>query len=699
MKIAFFAALLPCLAAFAGTEVKLNSGLIDTTDRAISRAVLPAQHTEWIVQFKGRVTENTKTALISQGAKIYSYIPEDALIISADAGLAESLRLKESVQAVLPFEGWMKLSPTLGAVSRVTGAKRETFIVAVFEASGRAAVESEIRRVSQSAIIQYAAGRNIILTAQRESLVPMANIAGVENIQAFVPVKPLHMVLEEGETPQEPTPSVPGDYTDLSGYESGTKVMNFETAWNAGLTGAGQVVAMADTGLDSGNAGAIHRDFAGAVKSGYAVGMFGRTWADPMGHGTHVAGSVLGRGTASAGRLKGGAHDALMVAQGMWSPILNNLSVPSNLAGMFTQAYNDGARVHTNSWGAAANFGAYEKMAATVDEVMFAKEDLLVLFAAGNSGVDKNKDGRIDPNSVGTPGTAKNALTVGASENLLAVGGIQVPAGQLRPGPENWSVDPIASGKISDNIDGIAMFSSRGPTNDGRLKPDIVAPGTNILSVKSQQPTAEVMWGRYNDDYVYAGGTSMATPLTAGGAALVRQLLIEKMQVAQPSAALIKAYLLHTATEMFPGQYGRGPTQEIMTLRPNNDEGYGRVNMASVVALGENGARLIADSRGVATGQVETAKMTVPSDGHLTVNIVWTDAPGSTNASKALVNDLDLEVVLPDGRVLAINDQVNNHAFVQSAVTAGEVTIRVKGVNVPMGKNGLQPYALVASVQ
>jgi subtilisin family serine protease len=369
---------------------------------------------------------------------------------------------------------------------------------------------------------------------------------------------------------------------------------------------------------------------------------------------------------------------------------------------MFNQAYTDGARLHTNSWGAAANFGAYEKMAATVDQVMFDKEDLLILFAAGNSGVDKNKDGRIDANSIGTPGTAKNALTVGASENLLSVGGIQKKIGELKPSPENWPSSPITDSRLSDDVNGIAMFSSRGPTADGRTKPDIVAPGTNILSVKSQQKGAEVLWGAYNNDYVYSGGTSMACPLTAASAAIARQFLIEKMAQVKPSAALVKAYLLHTATEMFPGQYGevganRG--QEILTLRPNNDEGYGRVNVAEVVTLGTSGSLLIADSKGVATGETETAKFLVAKSGHLVVNIVWTDAPGSVNASKSLVNDLDLEVVLADGKVLSANDQINNHSFVQGTVGAGEVTIRVKGVNIPMGKSGKQPFALVASVK
>ncbi len=685
--------------AFAGTEIKLNSGTIDTNNIKLEQFVLNENQTEWIIQFKNKVTESTKKELQQNSVVIYSYLPEDALIVRADIKTAKYLRNLSQVQAVLPFTAAMKLSPTLGVMSSLTSATRETFIVSVFDQSERTIIETTIKNINKNILIQKSAARNFVLTTERANLSAIAAVSGVENIQAFVQVEPLHVLLESGANSVE---SAAGDYSDLNGYETGTKVMNFDAAWALGITGQNQIVGMADTGLDSGDSKAIHQDFNGAVKSGYAVGMFGKTWADPMGHGTHVAGSVLGRGTASGGKLKGGAFSAQIVAQGMWSPILNNLSVPSNLAGMFNQAYADGARLHTNSWGAAANFGAYEKMAATVDQVMFDKEDLLILFAAGNSGVDKNKDGRIDSNSIGTPGTAKNALTVGASENLLSTGGIQRKIGELKSSPENWPVAPITESKMSDDINGIAMFSSRGPTLDGRTKPDIVSPGTNILSVRSQQKGAEVLWGVYNNDYVYSGGTSMACPLTAASATLARQFLIEKMSQKNPSAALVKAYLLHTAAEMFPGQYGevgesRG--QEILTLRPNSDEGYGRVDLAQVVSLGTKGALLISDSKGVATGETETAKLTLSTGGKLVVNIVWTDAPGSVNSSKALVNDLDLEVTLPDGKVLSSNDQINNHSFVQSSVSAGSILIKVKGVNVPMGKSGKQPFALVASVQ
>ena len=702
MKSLFMAAtvLATSINAMAGTEIKLSTQTISTVS-PIKMASIDSNQTEWIVQFKNHITESDKAYLNANGLKIYSYIPDDALIVRGSANSIQNLNANSKIQAVVGLSGSMKISTAFTLSSRTMSETKQTMIVSLFEKNELVTTAKAIQKISGDILIQKATDTSLVINSAKGYLTAIANLSGVENIQPYFQVETLKSIVSFEDLANEPAAN--GDYTDLNGYETGTKIMNFEPAWAMGLHGENQIVGMADTGLDSGNANAIHPDFMGAVKSGYAVGLFGKTWADPMGHGTHVAGSVLGRGTASGGKLHGGAYAGQMVAQGMWSSILNNLSVPSDLGKMFSQAYADGARVHTNSWGSVANFGAYEKLASTVDQVMFEKQDLLILFAAGNSGVDKNKDGRIDPNSIGTPGTAKNALTVGASENLLDVGGIQKKIGELKSAAESWPVAPISESKVSDNINGIAMFSSRGPTADGRIKPDVVSPGTNILSVRSQQPTAEALWGAYNKDYAYSGGTSMACPLAAGAAAIGRQFLIEKMNMPLPTAAILKAYLMHTATEMYPGQYGEvgaAKGQELLTLRPNNDEGYGLVNVAKMVQLGTSGTLALVDSKvGVATGETSTATLKVTNPGQLVVNLVWTDAAGSTNAAKALVNDLDLEVVLPNGQVLAVNDQINNHAFVQSAVTAGDVTVRVKGTNVPMGRNGKQPFAIVASVQ
>ena len=683
--------------AIAGTEIKLSTGTILTINSNELNAQDLSTNNEWIVQFKTYITGLNKKNLEDKGIQIFGYLPEDALIVRGTFSQLQSIN-KSEIQAVLPFTAKMKISPRIKSAVNSDSTSKQTFLVSAFAETDVPVILKQLKQ--NNITVQMSSGTSIVVSVKPSALIKVAAITGVEHIQRYEKVEPLHFKLHPKDKSLVEVTTA-GDYSDINGTETGTLVMNFESAWNLNFLGQNQVVGMADTGLDSGDARGIHGDFNNAVKSGYAVGLFAKTWADPMGHGTHVAGSVLGRGTVSGGKLKGAAYEAQIIAQGMWSPILNNLSVPADLGKMFVQAYDDGARLHTNSWGSAASFGTYEKMAATVDQVMFEKQDLLIIFAAGNSGVDKNKDGRIDPNSVGTPGTAKNALTVGASENLTTSGGNQKKVGELASAKVNWPVAPITLSTMSDNIDGLAMFSSRGPTSDGRIKPDIVAPGTNILSVKSQQPTAEKLWGEYNSNYVWSGGTSMATPLTAGAAAIARQILIEKINP-KPSAAFLKAYLLQTATEMFPGQYGQSGAssgQVILTLRPNNDEGYGRVNMTQITNT-DAVIFSLDNNVGLSTAESFSKKITLPRQGRLVVNLVWTDAPGSVNSAKALVNDLDLKLTLANGKVLEMNDQINNHAFLQTDVASGsEVVVTVTATNVPMGIGNKQPFALIVSVQ
>jgi hypothetical protein len=164
-------------------------------------------------------------------------------------------------------------------------------------------------------------------------------------------------------------------------------------------------------------------------------------------------------------------------------------------------------------------------------------------------------------------------LTVGASENLRPEQTSTWGAGW----PDDFPVNPISSDRLADDADGMAAFSSRGPTDDGRIKPDVTAPGTMIISARSHDPDAGEGWGVYDGDYLYMGGTSMSTPLTAGGAALVREWLTRIKSVANPSGALMKAVLVNGAADMSPGQYTS--PQEIPAARPNNVTGWGRVDL------------------------------------------------------------------------------------------------------------------------
>jgi subtilisin family serine protease len=520
----------------------------------------------------------------------------------------------------------------------------------------------------------------------------LAQRSDVVWIERYLPMTTMDLAMDSLSATAAPTPT---------GYESGTKVMNADAAYAAGLDGSGQTVAMADTGVDTGDMNTLLADLHGQVQVGYAMGLGGTSWGDPMNHGTHVAGSIVGDGMSSNHIIHGTAYGAKLVVEGMWSDIMNNIMPPA-ISKLFDAAYSAGARIHSNSWGAPNSNGRYDAWASQADTWLFAHPDFLAVFAAGNDGADLNHDGVIDEGTVSSPGSAKNVLTVGASKNYLLEGGIQRKMSDLRDGHNKWGVEPIASSLLSESAQGMAAFSSRGPTADGRLKPDVVAPGTNIVSARSKHPKADPAesWGIYDDNYLYMGGTSMATPLTSGAMAIVREHLLKQMGVSSVSAALMKATMANTAEDLFPGQFGQGAGQEQPTRRPNNHEGWGRVNLATLV--GDSGRQYIDNQQGLATGQEAKVAVTAGSKA-LKVTMAYTDAPASANSAKTLVNDLDLVVISPSGATLYPNggtskDSVNNMEEVDVlAPEAGTYQVVVKGANVPQGKNGAQPYALVIS--
>lgn len=475
----------------------------------------------------------------------------------------------------------------------------------------------------------------------------------------------------------------------------------WETNW-LGLTGRGQIVAHADTGLDTGNLLTLHPDFTNRLRAVFGLWRTGGAWSDPNGHGTHTAGSLVGNGSAlSNGLFKAPAYEAQLVHQSLYYDATYPLVTPTNLQELFQQTYATNARIQSCSWGSTLG-GVYDSYARDVDAFMWSHPDMLIVFAAGNQGYDGNGDGVVDLGSMTSPASAKNTLTVGAAESDRPAGSggySSYPYGTGGYEPL-FPVNPIHDDLFSTSADGLhqGMFamSSRGPCTDGRIKPDIVAPGTDIISCRSRLSGASTFWGVYNNNYVFAGGTSMATPLTASAAALVRQYFAEKHStiISNPSAALVKAVLLNGARSLTPGQYGYEQYREIpLPPRPNVVEGWGHVNLAASLSN-----ITVWDMQPLTSDTTNIYELVVPGTNAVSVLLAWTDYPGTLGAAQALVNDLDLQLIMPDGTVQYPNglngpDHTNNVEGIDVAfVPPGVCTVQVSGV-VNMGVT--QHYALV----
>lgn len=668
---------------------------------AIPSAALAATADPYaIIQFRGPITPADRAALEATGVTPLEYLPDFAYLVRGDAAQFAAAERLPQVYARAPFTLADKLAPALlRALARGESGQGQYRVVGWPGDNG--ALRRDLRAMSGAA----PAGADA--TQVRASATALLRIAALSSVRWIEPA------------------SHPRLLNDVA-----RSIMHVDSAaWQRrGLFGAGQIVAVADSGLDTGETATLSPDFAGRIVATHVLSA-GGDLGDSFGHGTHVAGSIAGAGVQSGanpaahqygGSFAGVAPEASLVILAFETlPDGSIVGLDPDYYQLFATAYADGARLQTNSWGdltgpitdTAASFGGYPYGSQRTDQFLWEHKDMSIFFAAGNSGKDGTPgalgfctggDGVIDPDSLLEPGTAKNVVTVGASESLRLTGGASGVPWLLFS--FCFATQPVATDLPSNNIDGMAAFSSRGPTDDGRAKPDIVAPGTNIVSARSHYPGAGTLYGVYesNSNYVYSAGTSMATPLAAGAGVLVRQWLTQH-GIATPSGAAIKATLLNTSADMGAGQYGTGPAQEIPTTRPNSVNGWGRADLGFLDAASPYALWVDDHTSGISTGQsvdyadAPTRSLHVwDSSQPLRVMLAWTDPPASLSAAAQLVNDLDLVVTGPGGSYygnnIATGDRLNNvEGVIVNNPPVGLYTIRVRGYNVP---TETQPYAL-----
>ena len=473
--------------------IHLNNALLDTTKPVA--ASIPAHLRakgdpgSYIVQATGPLDARFRSMLQLAGATVVGYIPNNAYLVRASSAIATSLAAQSGqVQAVLPFEPEYKLGGALLQMGvEQTPLPAQTALKLLVFADAQQATLASLQQLGVQVLAQDRSpfGSVIVVRPPADSLVALAGLPGVQYIEAAHAKAPAN---------------------NLSRQLSGVAADSVVGTNYLGLTGQGIMVAVSDSGVD-----VTHPDLAGRVFTDSAL-----SGTDTNGHGTHVAGTIIGNGAMSTtvsnaqgsilppttNQFRGMAPNATLLSL-LAAPIIgpsfaDDTSFGPSYSDTYLQetAARTNAFISNNSWTYSdladrSQVGTYDLAAASYDAavrdalpLVSGSQPVLFVFAAGDGGYGGTDGTGGTADSVESPATAKNVITVGAYESMRQITN-EVHINSTN-GTQIW-LDQ------TDSTNEVTLFSSRGNVGIGiegqygRFKPDLIAPGAFIVSTRSSQ--------------------------------------------------------------------------------------------------------------------------------------------------------------------------------------------------------------------
>jgi hypothetical protein len=640
-----------------------------------------------LIQFVGPIKRAWLDDLRASGLEPIAYVPNNGYLVRGSDSSRAQLRMlaargENFIQWEGPFTAEYKIHPRLADAMREQPGTEVTVALQLVRGERSRDDARAAKRIASSIVSDEHDVLNFTNMRVKIDVSRIAEIAALTNVVNIEPWNPPQLMDERSS--QIIASVLTSDNKSVSGpgYMSWLASQGFASKFNFAID-------VSDSGMDRGSTSAdkLHPDFLDA--NGQSRVSYARDYTseldpgDVAGHGT-INLSIAGGANVSAEK---GARDSNGFNYGLgiapFAQLGSSKIFQSNgrfdliepYTKLISEAYRDGARISSNSWSEISNSYTidsqeYDVRARDASPGDPGNQEISISFAAGNSGPG---------GTVGAPGTAKNVISVAASES------------SRKGGTDGCGVEDEESDSVMD----MAYFSSGGPLLDGRIKPDITAPGTHITGAASQHADfdgssvcgASLESPYFPKDqtlYTWSSGTSHSTPQVAGGAALVRQFFLNRGE--DPSAALIKALMVNTTTYMT----GEGAGGNL----PHARQGWGLLNLKrafnSTPKIFVNQSNTFGDSgqEFVLTGEVKDS--TEP----FRVTLAWSDAPGFS-AFAPWVNDLNLEVFI-NGQVYRGNnfkeqesqpggdiDAKNNiEAVWLPAGTVGSFLVRVRAANI-----------------